>query len=153
MSKSISRYLRRAKHRTTYFDRIDAMRYLGIDYGTKKTGIALSDEAGTMGFPKDVLPTKNKLVEKLCLIIKNENVGAVIMGESKNFAGDDNSIAKDANALAQKLFKETKVPVFFEPEMLTTQEARRFPTGERARGGDVDAAAAALILTSYLSRQ
>ncbi len=128
------------------------MRYLGIDYGTKKTGLALSDEAGTMGFPKAVVPTDATLAERLAALIAQEGVGAVVIGESKDFSGADNPIAEAARALGKELAAQAGVPVFYEPETLTTQEARRLPTGERM-SGIVDASAAALILTSYLTRQ
>ncbi len=128
------------------------MRYLGIDYGARKTGLALSDEDGTMGFPKEIVFTDSKLAEYLGKVIEKESVGAVVIGESKSFSGADNPIAKDVRALAKTIIEHYGVPVFFESETLTTQEARRLPTGERISGGVVDAAAAALILTSYLSR-
>ncbi|KKW38995.1 MAG: hypothetical protein UY89_C0035G0020 [Parcubacteria group bacterium GW2011_GWA1_54_9] len=41
------------------------MRYLGVDYGSKKIGLALSDEGGTMGFPHTVIPNTSKAVEGL----------------------------------------------------------------------------------------
>lgn len=128
------------------------MRYLGIDYGTRKTGIALSDEAGTMGFPKEIVPTTAKLLDYLLTLIKEERVEAIVMGESRNLSGTENPVAFHARALSQELATHSQLPVFFEPETFTTQEARRLPTGERTLTHEqVDAAAAALILTSYLS--
>ncbi|HFC11114.1 MAG TPA: Holliday junction resolvase RuvX [Candidatus Kaiserbacteria bacterium] len=128
------------------------MRYLGIDYGSKKTGIAFSDDAGTMGFPRGVIFTDKNLAERLSKLIGEEKVGAVVIGESKNFDGTDNPIATEARTFARELRSRANVPIFFETEIFTTQEARRLPTGERVSGGVVDAAAAALILTSYLSK-
>lgn len=128
------------------------MRYLGIDYGTKKTGLAISDEAGTMGFPKEIVPTNAKLLEYLLTLIKKEKVGAIVMGESRSLSGTENPVAAYARALSKELTQHSQIPVFFEPETFTTQEARRLPTGERTlTHKQVDAAAAALILTSYLS--
>lgn len=128
------------------------MRYLGIDYGMRKTGIALSDENGTMGFPKEIVPTNAKLLEHLLAIIETEKIGAVVMGESRNLSGAENPVARHARALSKELAIHSAVPVFSEPETFTTQEARRLPTGERTLTHEhVDAAAAALILTSYLS--
>ncbi|HQU08274.1 MAG: Holliday junction resolvase RuvX [Parcubacteria group bacterium 21-54-25] len=128
------------------------MRYLGIDYGTKKIGLALSDEAGTMGFPHAVVPAGPALLSKVSVLMREQGVGAVVVGESRDFSGAENQVAKGARAFADALSKRTGVPIFFEPETLTTQEARRFPSGERAPGHAlVDAKAAAIILTSYLS--
>jgi len=133
------------------------MRYLGIDYGSKRVGLALSDENGTMGFPHNIITNTPKLVEELCSLIAKESVGSIVIGESRDLAGADNSIAKDARALAEELKERTGVPVFFESEVFTSAEARRLPAkGEKsrapARHTKVDDSAAALILTGYLSR-
>ncbi|MGE5540864.1 MAG: Holliday junction resolvase RuvX [Bacillota bacterium] len=128
------------------------MRYLGIDYGSKKVGLALSDEAGTMGFPFEVVPNDARLREALTLLIQSKGVDVVVIGESRDFAGNPNPIANPARALGEELSECAGIPVHYEPEMLTTQEARRDFEGNRTNYGNVDASAAALILTSYLSR-
>lgn len=129
------------------------MRYLGIDYGTKKAGLALSDEAGNMGFPHAVLPVTPAFLDEIVALIKDKEVGVVVIGESRDFSGAENPIAASARALADAIRERTGLPVEYEPEMLTTQEARRFPDGTRMGGSpDVDSSAAALILTSYLER-
>lgn len=143
------------------------MRHLGIDFGTSKVGIALSDEAGTMGFPREVLRNDDGLMDAVVGLIEREQVGAVVFGESLDFSGNGNPVLAKAHAFANALTERTGVPVFFEPEMLTTQEARRGLDGlhpqhvsdaSRTRGAPghggaaTDASAAALILTSYLSR-
>ena len=132
------------------------MRHLGIDYGTKKIGLALSDEAGTMGFPHAVIPAVDADTYVLELIRK-EGVEKVVIGESTNFAGEKNPVAKEAKAFGDYLEQHSGVSVVYEPEMLTTQEARRqHDSSEKTRTpkshAPVDASAAALILTSYLSR-
>lgn len=129
------------------------MRYLGIDYGTKKIGLALSDEAGTMGFPHGILPNDSVALDALVELIREQHVEAIVMGESLNFSGAENPVAKEARAFAERLTEATGIRVALEPEILTTQEARRDYEGvHQARSGNVDDSAAALILTSYLSR-
>lgn len=133
------------------------MRYLGIDYGSSKIGLALSDESGAMGFPHSIIPNTPKLADELCALIAKENVGAVVIGESRTLSGGENPIAKDARALGEALIARAGAPVFYESEVFTSAEARRAPGKEaksRAPKGraNVDASAAALILTSYLSR-
>ena len=133
------------------------MKYLGIDYGSKKIGLALSDEAGTMGFPYGIVSPTPRLLEELCALVAKEDVGAVVLGESKNFKGEENPIAKDAHALGALLAERAGIPVFYEPEMLTSAEAKHTQLrahksrAPRARA-PLDDSAAALILTSYLSR-
>ncbi len=133
------------------------MRYLGVDYGSKKVGLALSDEAGTMGFPKGILANTPRLIDELCALIAKENVGAAVIGESRTLLGDENPIAKDARALGTFLTERAGVPVFYESEVFTSTEARRAPEKEIKsrrikRREAIDASAAALILTSFLSR-
>lgn len=134
------------------------MRYLGIDYGSVRTGIALSDEAGTMGFPHAIARTSPRLADELRELIKERGVGAVVIGESRTLAGGENPIAKGARALGDALSARAGVPVFYESEVFTSIEARRLPHKEEKsraprRRKAVDASAAALILTSFLARQ
>lgn len=133
------------------------MRYLGVDYGSKKIGLALSDELGTMGFPHSIVSNTPKLIEDMCALIAKENVGSVVIGESRTLAGGENPIAKDAHAFGDLLTERAGVPVFFESEVFTSAEARRAPAKEEKTRSPkqhvlIDASAAALILTSYLSR-
>jgi putative Holliday junction resolvase len=128
------------------------MRYLGIDFGTKKVGLALSDETGRMGFPHAVIPNDGRLIDYVREIIERKEVNVVVIGESRNFAGEVNDVDAKAKAFASLLEKTAEVTIEWEPEDMTTQLARRDPegvyTGSHAA---VDASAAALILTSYLN--
>ncbi len=133
------------------------MRYLGVDYGSKKIGLALSDEGGTMGFPHTIVVNTPRLIDELCALIAKENIGAVVIGESRTLSGGENPIAKDASLLGTLITERAGIPVFFESEVFTSAEARRAPEKEiksraHKRRTDVDASAAALILTSFLSR-
>lgn len=132
------------------------MKYLGIDYGSMKVGLALSDEAGVMGFPHSIVSNTPRLADELRSLIAKENVGAVVIGESRNLSGEENPIAKNARGLGELITESTGVPVFYESEVFTSAEARRAPAKEiksrsAKRAVAVDSAAAALILTSYLS--
>lgn len=133
------------------------MKYLGVDYGSSKIGLALSDEGGVMGFPHTIVSNTPRLADELCALIAKENVGAVVIGESRNLVGGENPIASAARVLGTMLTERAGIPVVYESEVFTSAEARRAPEKEmksRApkRRGAVDASAAALILTSYLSR-
>ncbi len=133
------------------------MKHLGIDYGSKKIGIALSDEGGSMGFPHSIIPNTPKAVEQICAIMAKEDARALVVGDSRDYAGKPNPIATGAKALGDEVAVQCGVPVFYEWEGLTSAEARRqFESKEKTRTakprGQVDASAAALILTSYLSK-
>ncbi|MBA3789193.1 Holliday junction resolvase RuvX [Patescibacteria group bacterium] len=129
------------------------MRYLSIDFGTKRVGLALSDEAGRMGFPHAVMPSDGRLIDYVHEIIDRKEVGVVVIGESRDFKGNENPVSAKAKAFARDLERTTDVTVEWEPETYTTQEAKRDPIGVHVNTREaVDASAAALILTSYLSR-
>lgn len=131
------------------------MRYLGIDYGTKKTGLALSDEAGTMGFPHEVVPTA-RLSVVLGELIPRRAVGAIVIGEPTDLSGADNPIAEEVRHFAAMLEARYGLPIYWESEVYTSAEARRAPgkapkTRTQKARSPADASAAALILTSFLS--
>ena len=125
------------------------MRLLGIDYGTKKTGLALTDESGTMAFPHTVIPTDDSLVSTVESLLLEKQVSAVVIGHSLNLDGTPNAVQKDIEAFITDLTLRTPVPIHLEPEQMTTQQAATV-TG---RNNQTDAAAAALILESYLAKQ
>jgi len=132
------------------------MRYLGIDYGSKRVGLALSDEAGRMGFPHTILANTPALVAEVAALIEQENVGAVVIGESKDFSGTDNPIASAAKEFGNAVARLSRKPIYFEPEYLTSAQARRtHDPSEKTRAPKhqmhLDASAAALILTNFLS--
>jgi putative Holliday junction resolvase len=124
------------------------MRYLGIDYGIKRVGLALSDETGKMAFPHDVVPNDHSLLTALETCIAAHNVAAIVIGHSKNRDGKDNKIHAGVTELMTDLTLATGLPVHLEPEHYTTQEAIRF----QGRTAQTDAAAAAIILNSFLQR-
>jgi len=136
------------------------MKHLGVDYGSSKIGIALSDESGSMGFPHSIIPNTPRAVEQICAIMAKEDARALVVGDSRDYAGKPNPIATGAKALGDEVAVQCGVPVFYEWEGLTSAEARRAPAKDDAvrksrapsGRGNVDASAAALILTSYLSR-
>ena len=146
------------------------MRYLGIDYGTKRIGIALSDEKGKMAFAYGVILNtgKKEVVEKIKKICAENSVGKIVLGKSLNYKGESNPIMKKIEPFKTALEKETGLPVIYENEGMTTMEAERVLKGERARPSiqserkstekflkmrrKLDASAAALILKSYLDK-
>jgi putative Holliday junction resolvase len=124
------------------------MRYMGIDYGTKRIGIALSDESNTFALPLKVLENSKKIIDDLNEIICEHSVTHVVMGESKNFKGEDNKVMADIRTLKEKIENNLKLPVILEPEFLTSHQAAHF----QGQHDMLDASAAALILQSYLDR-
>jgi len=127
------------------------MKYLGIDYGIKRIGVAISSTDGLFAFPKMIIKnTKNQteIFSTLRKIIKNEDVKEIVIGESLDYNGKQNKIMKEIKIFAQKVQENFSLPVRFEKEFLTSVEARRY----KENGVEADDSASALILQRYLDR-
>lgn len=124
------------------------MKYLGIDFGTKRVGVAISDDSGMMAFPHSVIKNDTKLLSAVLKAIDSENIGAVVIGDSKNSLGKQNEIMKHVDRFVEKLEKQISLPIFFEGEFFTTDAARKIESSRDT----IDAQAAAIILQRYLDR-
>ena len=122
------------------------MRYIALDYGDKKVGIAVSGEEGSMGFPLRVVKNDDSLFNDVLALVREYNA-EVVLGDSRTLGGVENPIAKAIHAFADRLTKESIV-VHFEPEYFTSKEAERI----QGRTPNTDASAAAIMLTSFLTR-
>lgn len=122
------------------------MKYLGIDYGLKRVGLAVSDEVHGFAFPLAVLDNTETLIVDLNKICQENNISEIVVGESKNFNQEANEIMKQINPFVESLKSSTGLPVHLHPEFLSSMEA------ERLQGNNAmhDASAAAIILKSYL---
>lgn len=122
------------------------MKFLGVDYGSRKVGVAISDELGRFSFPYAVFATSPVIYNELKVICENEKINKVVIGESLNYQGEPNTIMAEIIDFKNKLAKATFLPVVFHPEVLSTKQALRIQEKDEM----VDARAAALILQSYL---
>ena len=126
------------------------MKYVGIDYGSKKVGFAQSDDDGRIAFPLMVSPNDGNFFKDTVELIRDMKFGVVVIGESVDGNGKPNAIAKEARAFGARLEGSIDVRVLFEKEWYSTTEARKQPGREGER--EVDDAAAAIILQRYLDR-
>ena len=124
------------------------MRFLGIDYGTKRVGVALSDENGTMAFPLLVLNNDAQLLQRLEEIIKERRVDEIVIGHSLGRDGAPNLIHAEVEEIIGDLTLQVGLPIHLEPEQYSTQEALR----GQGRTSQTDASAAAIILNSFITR-
>ncbi len=134
------------------------MRILAIDYGTKRVGLALSDETGTIGQPLGFLPAEPaaKLFDLLKKTVVERKAEEVVVGIPRNMNGTYGPAAEKAREFAAALQQIVAAPVKTWDERLTTVQANRFliETGMRRekRKARVDQTAAAILLQSYLDR-
>jgi putative Holliday junction resolvase len=130
------------------------MKYLGIDYGTKRIGVAQSDESGTIAFPLTVVEAGPEALGKVATLAKENRVEKIVIGESRNLQGKSNPVMEDIELFKKDLAELAGLEVVYQPEFFTTAQAARVGQDKRGEGGGEksDASAAALILQGYLDK-
>lgn len=134
------------------------MKCLGIDYGTKRVGLAHGDEIGVATpLPALVDAEAGKRWAKLGEVIRLRRITDLVLGYPFNMDGSVGFKAKEVDAFAAKLREEYGLPVHLVDETLTSNEAESSIAKKDRRGvrdsGLVDSRAACLILQDYLDQQ
>ncbi len=131
------------------------MKYLGVDYGTKRIGVAQSDESGTIAFPLSVVDAGSSAAAEVAALAKDNRIEKIVIGESHDLAGNPNPVMKNIDLFKKELEALLELPVVYEPEFMTSAQALRQGLDKRGAGNkkeDLDASAAALILQGFLDR-
>ena len=124
------------------------MKLLGIDYGSKRVGVAFSDEGLQFAMPFSVINNSKDLINEIKEIAEKNGAKEIVMGESKNYKGEANTILPASLNFKMDLESEGFI-VHLEPEFMTSANAERF----QGKNDMLDASAAALILQSYLDKK
>jgi putative Holliday junction resolvase len=133
------------------------MKVMGIDYGDARTGVAISDLLCSIVGQTTVLPSRNteKLLDQLMVLIKENQVGEIVVGLPKNMDGSEGPRAELCRAFADRLQEKSGLPVHMWDERRTTVEAHNILSEHNYHGkkrkNTVDAVAASLILEGYLA--
>jgi putative Holliday junction resolvase len=131
------------------------MRILALDVGTKRVGLAISDETATistaLGFIKR---SDKKFFERISRIVKEDNVKEIVVGLPVSLKGHDNKSTEDARSLAEQIKNRTGAGIIMWDERLTTRQADRAlldaGVDGRKRRTLRDQVSAAIILQNYL---
>ena len=130
-------------------------RVLGIDCGTKRVGLAISDSSGLVARPLDVLP-RSRFLEKLEELIAENAIERVVVGLPMPLSGRESASTEDARTLAEDI-RGLGVDVVLADERFTSRiaESAMLQAGvkRRARREKIDKVAASIILQSYLDSQ
>lgn len=138
------------------------MRWMGLDFGSKTVGVAVSDPLGLTAQPVEIVRRKseNKLRQTLARIeelIREYWVTELVLGFPKNMNNTLGERAAKSLEFKEMLERRTGLPVVMWDERLTTVEANRAmiegKVRREERGRYVDAIAAVLILQGYLDRR
>ena len=130
------------------------MRYLAIDYGTKRTGLAICDPSETIVSPLTVIRSRKELLDKISEIVKTENIGAIVLGLPLNMDDSRGFQARIVLKFAESLRSHLKVPVYLQDERLSTYTAEEKLSLANLTKSEIvdrlDAVAAAEILEAFL---
>ncbi|SKA73361.1 putative holliday junction resolvase [Paucidesulfovibrio gracilis DSM 16080] len=133
------------------------MRALGIDFGLKRVGLAISNPEGTMAFPRSAIvrTTKDKFFKELLDVIDGEGVEHIVVGLPLALDGSDTETTRQARNFAQRLGRRTPLPIELVDERLTSAEAeeRLKEAGlcGKKRKARLDSQAAVIILETWLA--
>lgn len=132
------------------------MRILGLDHGTRRIGVALSDEMRLIAQPLEYIPSEPfaEFVERLGKILREQNVELIVIGLPRNMDGSYGPAAEKVREFVQALAAKINVRIKLWDERLTTVQAQRVliqgGTRRQQRKQKVDQIAAAILLQSYL---
>ena len=133
-------------------------RFLGIDYGESKIGLALGDNDTKLVLPYKIVKAENFL-DNINKLIEDESIDEVVLGLPKNLDNQDTKQTNIVYDFSNKLKKIVNLPIHFEDERMTSVLGKKLMADKspqpRTRCGDKrdeDASAAALILETFLKR-
>lgn len=135
------------------------MRYLGIDIGQKRTGLAVADDVTGIATPLETIVTSNPLerIRRIRQAIEMIGPGALVIGLPLNMDGTEGPAAQNIRSIAKEFGEQSGLPIHLVDERLTSHAAEALMDGtELSRAKKkvrVDSIAAAMILNEFLQNQ
>ncbi len=135
------------------------MRALALDIGEVRIGIAASDASGTIAVPVKVLPAAEVLsgARSFRYVLEDYEPDVLVCGRPKTLSGEDGPQAERVMVQARQIAEACGLPLEFEDERLSSQEAKRILReegyNEKSMRGRVDMVAASLFLQTWLDAQ
>lgn len=135
------------------------MKYIGLDYGSKTCGVAVSDSTGLIASGEEVIRYNDieELINKICKLVSDKRIDKIVIGNPLNMDGSLSDRSKETFKLKEMLELKLKKEVIMQDERLSTTEAERVlinnGTKRKNRKKVIDKMAAVIILQSYLDRK
>lgn len=135
------------------------MRTLGLDIGSVRIGVAVSDPDGRIASPIAVLDARDlgRAVHELAEYAEDYEIEQVVVGLPLTLGGEEGPQATEIRAVGERLSRELAVPVEYHDERHSSAEAQRrmreAGLSEKEQRGSVDKVAAAIVLQSWLDTQ
>ena len=131
------------------------MRYLGIDFGEKRVGMAITDQEGLIASPLTILQVKSTAdaLMQVLATIREYKVDVVVLGHARRMDGRIGAKAKDCESFAESLRAEGLTVELWDERLSSVQAERSLREADlssRKRKQHLDAVAAQMILQSYL---
>jgi len=132
-------------------------RMLGIDYGTRRIGLALSDPLGIIATPLETIANDNAAVERIAAIVDRERTTTVVVGMPFNLKGEKAKKAVEVETFVALLGKHVRAEIILWDERFTSTIAQQTlrtmgaKKKDRQKKSTIDSMAAAIILQSFLS--
>jgi putative Holliday junction resolvase len=126
---------------------LDNKKILGIDYGEKRIGLAISDETQTFARELDILSPK-EFWQSLNLLILNHSIGLIVLGWPLNMSGEMTQKTNEVEGFKRKVESETNIKVEIMDERLSSQMAEHI-SGKKT---NLDSLAAQILLQNYLDK-
>lgn len=127
-------------------------KYIGLDIGGHRIGVAIGDGGLRMAWPHGVLTVDGTEVAELAKLIKDQSVQAVVVGRPRNQRGEATNQTTEVENYVERVVKPLGLPLHWQDESVTSvmAEERLKTAGKPYAKGDVDAEAAAIILQDFL---
>jgi putative Holliday junction resolvase len=138
---------------------MESNRFLGLDYGGRRVGVAISDPQGLIARPLDTLivSSMKNTVEQVKNLIDENEIAGIVIGLPLNLSGQPSDLSQEAELFGSNLEKEIKQPIYFEDERFSSKQAEQVlhSHGKKIKGnkGIIDRISAAIILQSFLDRR
>ncbi len=127
-------------------------RLLGIDWGSVRCGVAISDESWEFIFARPQIEYRNEsLVERIVKIVSDEKVFGIVIGLPIRSDGAESDTTKKVRVFAAELSKTTNVPIIFVEENLTSFEAEENLKGTKNLKQKLDSMSAKVILENAIA--
>jgi len=130
-----------------FVSNIYAKKFLGIDYGLKHIGVAISDPNNIISIPYSTF-TEEDILINICKIIKDENIYGLIIGKPYHLDGSVSEMIQNVEKFSQKLEKIISVPILFIDERLSS---KGYKSGKKTSNESIHQKSACLILDDFLT--
>ena len=130
-----------------FVSNIYAKKFLGIDYGLKHIGVAVSDPSNIISVPYSTY-TEEEILTKICQIIKDENIYGIIIGKPYHLDGSVSEMIQNVEKFSLKLEKIISEPILFIDERLSS---KGYKSGKKTSKDSIHQKSACLILDDFLT--